>query len=133
MTLQNLRDWLWFIGQLPSFIRALWFVRNLARYKRYMKFTAKTPWQRFEKRLLDFLIAEDEAANALIGPGSVPAAGNPHFTISQRLAEMRTNGSPVGCEGCAVLTWAQNNIFHVSGDHCTIAMNGFPPDLPTEG
>lgn len=131
--MSNFIDTLWFIIHIPGFMWGLWRLRNMARYRHYMKFTAVTPWQRFEKRLLDFLIAEDEAVNALIGSGSVPAAGNPHFTVSQRLAEMRSAGSKVGIEGCKILTWAQNNLFNVPGDHCTICMNGFPPDLPTEG
>ena len=131
--MKNFFDTIWFILHIPYFLWGLFQLRNMVRYRRYMKFAAVTPWQKFEKRILDFLIAEDEALNALLGPGSVPAAGNPHFTISQRLAEMREDGSKVGIEGCEILTWAQNNIFHVPGDHCTIAMNGFPPDLPTEG
>lgn len=131
--MRNFLDTLWFIAYIPYFVWALIKLRNMVRYKKYKTFVAVTSWQKFEKRILDFLIAEDEAVNALIGPGEVPAAGNPHFTVSQRLAEMRTKGSEVGIEGCKILTYIQNNVFRVSGDHCTIAMNGFPPDLPTEG
>ena len=85
------------------------------------------------KRLLGVAIAEDEALNAALGPGDVPAAGNPHFTVSQRLAEMRKRGSKIGCIGCAVLTWIQNKVFRVPGDHCTNALAGFPDIIPTDG
>jgi hypothetical protein len=85
-------------------------------------------------RFLAILIAIDELGNAILGPvPDTPAAGNPHFTISQRLAEMRTEGRRVGCIGCAILTWIQNAVFGITGDHCTNAMAGFPQDLPTDG
>lgn len=85
-------------------------------------------------RALAILIAIDELGNAILGPAKgTPAAGNPHFTISQRLAEMRQDGRRVGCWGCTVLTWVQNKVFGISGDHCTEAMKGFPESLPSDG
>ena len=88
----------------------------------------------FGSRLLAFLIAEDEAGNALIGPDArYPAAGNPHYTISQRVAEMRERGSKLGCWSCKALTWIQNTLFRKAGDHCTQAMDGMPEDVSTGG
>lgn len=87
-----------------------------------------------KKRLLGIAIAEDEALNAAIGPDpNCPAAGNPHYTVSQRLAEMRERGSRIGCVGCKILTWIQDHIFDISGDHCKGAMQDFPQDLPSSG
>ena len=87
-----------------------------------------------KQRILAALIAIDELGNVILGPvPGIPASGNPHYTISQRLAEMRADHRRVGCIGCAVLTWAQNKIFRIPGDHCTEAMTDFPPDLPSEG
>jgi hypothetical protein len=80
-------------------------------------------------------ICLDEAGNVLLPEEykDVPDAGNPHNTISQRLAQMRANGSKIGCVGCKVLTWVQNKIFSIEGDHCTNALQGFPDKLPTDG
>lgn len=87
-----------------------------------------------QTRVLAVLIAVDELGNAILGPSpGTPAAGNAHYTISQRLAEMRLEHRRVGCIGCAALTWIQNKIFRIPGDHCTEAMRGFPLDLPSEG
>ncbi len=85
-------------------------------------------------RLLAVLIAIDELGNAILGPSPyAPCAGNAHYTVSQRLSEMRSQGRRVGCIGCAILTWIQNKIFGISGDHCTNAMEDFPTDLPSDG
>ena len=80
----------------------------------------------------------DEGANvflvALLGLFfniPAPAEGNAHYTVSQVLSEMRKNGSKVGCIGCAILTWIQNKIFRISGDHCTQAMDGVPENETT--
>jgi hypothetical protein len=79
-------------------------------------------------------ICLDEAGNVIIpAVDPVPDAGNPHNTISQRLAQMRNKGSKVGCYGCKALTWISNKIFQVPGDHCTNALAGFPEKLPTDG
>jgi hypothetical protein len=81
------------------------------------------------------LIALDEEGNVILpsAKDDVPDAQNPHNTISQRLAQMRIRGSKVGCYGCAALTWIQNKIFRICGDHCTNALKGFPEKLPTDG
>lgn len=85
-------------------------------------------------RLIAVLLCLDELLNVLLGPSpGTAAAGNPHYTVSQRLAEMRDEKRRIGCVGCALLTWIQNKIFRITGDHCTAAMLGFPQDLPTEG
>lgn len=79
-------------------------------------------------------IVLDEAGNVLLPPEKgIPDSGNPHNTISQRLAQMRNKGSRIGKMGCAALTWVQNSIFHLPGDHCTNALKGFPEKLPTDG
>lgn len=91
-------------------------------------------WTEIKVRIIAILLALDELGNVILGPSKgTPCAGNPHYTISQRLAEMRTEGRRVGCVGCAILTWIQNKVFGDPGDHCTNAMAGFPDDLPTEG
>jgi hypothetical protein len=86
-------------------------------------------------RLFGLAVAADEAANVVIGADAqdVPAAGNPHFTVSQRVAQMRERGDKLGCWACSALTWIQNKIFRSPGDHCTQALEGFPDDLPTDG
>ena len=81
-------------------------------------------------------IVLDEACNVVIpeDESDVPDAGNPHNTISQRLAQMRVRGSKIGCVGCKALTWVQNHWpFNIPGDHCTKALQGFPDKLPTDG
>ena len=92
-------------------------------------------WSNVKTRLFGIAVAEDEALNAALGPeAGVPASGNAHFTVSQRLAEMRERGSKIGCTGCKILTIIQNKIFGIPGDHCTNSMSGdFPEDLPTGG
>ena len=88
------------------------------------------------KRVLGILIAEDEAVNAALGSDpDVPAAGNPHFTVSQRLAFMRLKGNKVGCVGCKILTWIFEplNLHDPDYDHCAEAIKDFPPDLPSDG
>lgn len=90
----------------------------------------------FKTRVLAVLIALDELGNAVLGPvKGTPAAGNPHFTISQRLAEMRDEKRRVGCIGCRLLTWFFKpfNPGIENYDHCTEAMLNFPLDLPSEG
>ena len=69
------------------------------------------------------LITLDEEGNVILGTdSSIPQAGDPHCTISQRLAKMRQGGSTTGCVGCDILTWIQNKIFRIPGDHCTQAL-----------
>ena len=75
----------------------------------------------------------DEAINVAVPGSKEPDDQNPHNTISQRLAQMRANGSKSATIACAVLTWIANKIFRVKGDHCTNAVAGFPDDLPTNG
>jgi hypothetical protein len=87
-------------------------------------------------RVLAILIAIDELGNAILGPTKgVPAAGNSHYTVSQRLAEMRQRGSRVGCIGCAILTWVFKpfNRGIKDYDHCRESLAGFPESLPTDG
>ena len=98
----------------------------------FMSFS--TIWAGIKQRLYGEAIVLDEAGNVLLGTDpTIPAAGNPHYTISQRLAEMRERGSKVGCIGCKILTWIQNKIFRISGDHCTAALSGVQEDMPTGG
>ena len=77
----------------------------------------------------------DEGANVIVVPffrlfmKLPPSAGNAHYTVSETLAELRERESKTGCIGCAILTWIQNKIFRISGDHCTQAMEGVPEDI----
>ncbi len=67
----------------------------------------------------------------------VPALGNPHYTCSEVWAEMRDlhdNGQPLwmyreGCIACRLLTFIQNHIFGIPGDHCSESMHGVPTDI----
>lgn len=87
-----------------------------------------------KSRIVAVLIAIDELGNAILGPSPyAPCAGNAHYTISQRLAEMRNGGRRIGCIGCRILTFLQNKIFGIAGDHCTNALAGFPEELPSDG
>lgn len=92
-------------------------------------------WSYLKRISLGEAIVLDEAANVLLpeGSNSVPDAGNPHNTVSQRLAQMRQRGSKFGCLACILLTLIQNKLFDIPGDHCTNALAGFPDDLPTGG
>ena len=54
-----------------------------------------------------------------------PDEDDAHATVSQVLAELRERGVPAGCIGCKVLTWIQNKIFRVKGDHCTQALENW--------
>ena len=88
--------------------------------------------------LLNILIWLDEGVNTIFVPtfrycmSLPPAAGNAHYTVSQTLAELRLNGSLTGCIGCAILTWIQNKIFKIKGDHCINAMQGMPENITSE-
>lgn len=73
----------------------------------------------------------DEGANVviigLIGQFveiPVPAEGNPHYTVSEVLAELRERGSKIGCVGCKILSL----MFRVK-DHCKDAMEGMPENI----
>jgi hypothetical protein len=93
-------------------------------------------WSNIKARFFGVAVAEDEALNAALGPDKkIPAAGNAHFTVSQRLAEMRQRGEKIGCIGCAILTFLFKpfNLNVKNYDHCQQAMSKFPEDLPTGG
>lgn len=60
---------------------------------------------------------------------SVPAEGRDCYTISQWSAELRERNIKLGCIFCALLTWVQNSIFNIPGDHCTQAMDGMPENV----
>ena len=93
-------------------------------------------WPCIRTRILAVLIAIDELLNAILGPvPGVPLAGNPHATVSQRLAEMRAEGRRVGCVGCRLLTlvFRPFNPGVPNYDHCQQAMAGFPDSLPSDG
>lgn len=81
------------------------------------------------------LIVLDEAANVLIpDPDKEDSyVQNGHITVSQHLARLREKGAKVGIVGCKILSWIQNKIFRIPGDHCTNALVGFPRNLPTDG
>lgn len=88
---------------------------------------------------VSLFVVADEGLNVLIGSEkNVPAAGNPHYTVSQRLAEKRKTGSRSACLFCSLLSLAQN-IFAVcrlcnpTNDHCVDAMAGMPENIPTDG
>lgn len=72
----------------------------------------------------------DEGVNVLILPFfrwafkvKIPALGNPHYSVSDVLAEARERGLTIGCIGCKIL----NYVFRVP-DHCKTAMTGMPED-----
>lgn len=91
-------------------------------------------WAKIKAIFWGELIVLDEAANVALGTdASVPAAGNPHFTVSERLAEMRERGSKFGCVACKVLTWIGQRFGSTSTDHCASAMQGMPEDIPENG
>lgn len=86
--------------------------------------------------LLDIVIWLDEGVNViLIGilglfvKIPVPSEGNPHYTVSQVLGFLRQRGERIGCIGCHILTWVQNHIFRITGDHCAQALEGMPDDI----
>ena len=74
---------------------------------------------------------------AMLVKTHVPALGNPHYSCSEAWAEMRDlhlNGQPIwmykqGCVMCRVLTWVQNAILRIEGDHCSESMQGVPSDI----
>jgi hypothetical protein len=94
-----------------------------------------TLWQKIKTRIYGLAIVADEGLNVLIGKdkADVPLAANPHATLSQRVAQMRAEGSKLGCWACTALT----KIFRAFGskttDHCADALKDFPQNLPTDG
>ena len=62
-----------------------------------------------------------------------PASGNPHYTMSEALAELRDAGSKPACVVCNILTWFfkwfvpsnQRKTY----DHCTSSMSGMPQNV----
>lgn len=67
----------------------------------------------------------------------VPALGCFRYICSEVWAEMRDlhlKDQPIwmyreGCVACQILTWIQNKIFRIPGDHCTESMQGVPTDI----
>jgi hypothetical protein len=67
----------------------------------------------------------------------VPALGCFRYTCSEAWDQMRDlhlKGQPIwmyeqGCIACRALTWLQNNVFRIPGDHCTESMEGIPTDI----
>lgn len=92
-------------------------------------------WTGFKARFKGTAIVVDEEINVLIGKDSdVPNAGNPHYTISERLDEMRNNGSKFACVACKALTWIAQKIFKsTTTDHCADAMAGMPESVDENG
>lgn len=89
-----------------------------------------------EREGVAILEALDETGNAILGPVvGIPAAGNPHYTMSQRWAYERQKGNKVACVICKILTWLFWPFFQEikNYDHCAEAIADFPPDLPSEG
>ncbi len=94
--------------------------------------------------LMNILKWLDAGANVLVGGiftifvnHCVPALGNFHYTCSEAWAEMQEKadkGEPIwmyeeGCIACRMLTWMQNKIFKISGDHCVESMDGMPTNV----
>lgn len=89
-----------------------------------------------EKIGIGILEGLDETLNAAAGPApNIPAAGNPHYTLSQRWAYERAAGSKGACAICKILTALFKPFFpsDPNYDHCTDAIANFPTDLPSEG
>lgn len=95
----------------------------------------KKIWQGIKDRIFGTLLVLDEEGNVLWGKDpKVPNAGNPHYTISERLDEMRNNGSKFACVFCKILTWIAQKIFRSKvKDHCANSMEGMPQDVEENG
>ena len=94
---------------------------------------------KLEKGVVGVLECLDEAGNVILGTSeNIPLAGNPHATISQRLGQMMTMGTPeqvvVATHCDQILTWIENNVFQVqTQSHCLDAIKDFPTTLPSAG
>lgn len=74
----------------------------------------------------NILVLIDEGVNVFVIPAvtfvfrlpKVQAEGRASFTVSQWLGELRNKGSKFGCIGCKILTFIQNRVFRIDGDHC---------------
>jgi hypothetical protein len=93
-----------------------------------------------EQRAIGVLECVDEAGNVLLGPeAGIPAAGNPHFTISQRLGQMILYGTPeeqaLARDADAILTRIQVEVskIPVEQSHCLDSLVGMPKELPSAG
>lgn len=97
-----------------------------------------------EKRVVGTLEGLDEMGNAILGSvDGIPAAGNPHYTMSQRWAYERQAGVKVvgkfgykkACVICKMLTYMFKPFFWNQSDydHCADAIKDFPPNLTAEG
>ena len=51
-------------------------------------------------------------------------AGSHKATCSMVFGVMRNQGSKIGCYLCQFLTWWQNKVFKIKGDHCDDALGG---------
>lgn len=91
------------------------------------------------QRVIRVLEALDEMVNAAIpGDDNIPAAGNPHFTVSQRLGEMILHGTPeqqeIASAADAILTFIENRVFAIkTNSHCLDSLKGMPESLPESG
>ena len=89
-----------------------------------------------EKIIVGVLEGLDETGNAALGQvAGIPAAGNPHYTLSQRWAYERAAGSKTACVICKILTILFKPFFWNTPkyDHCIDAIKDFPTNLPSEG
>lgn len=85
---------------------------------------------RIRSILFGTLIVLDEEGNVLAGADPQAAnAGNPHYTISARLDEMRSHGSKIAAWACVILTWISNRLGYPTKDHCADAMSGMPQSI----
>ena len=83
--------------------------------------------------ILRILVWLDEGFNTIffspLAP-KIPAAGSPHYTVSQTMAELRERGSKFGCVACKALTAFFGLFNRTPGyDHCTAAMQGMPEEI----
>lgn len=97
-----------------------------------------------EKEIISIAEGLDETLNALAGSlKDIPAAGNPHYTLSQRWAYERAAGPLImgnfayrkACFICNILTIVFKPFFSKDSnyDHCSEAIADFPPNLSSEG
>ena len=94
----------------------------------------------FEEKVVGVLEALDECGNVILGDDPrIPLAGNPHATISQRMGQEETMGTPAQQQeakiGDEILTFIEKDVFGITPtvSHCLDSLVGMPESLPKTG